>query len=357
MASAIARRRAAKAARRKKVLKERHGAAPVMAKQPLAQEVRKWADAPLHACLLQNGLFDRGNGLLILARKTASGGLATTVFLLDAFCLGVKDIVFRRFSASEFDDFLAVMGDEESFVPVELPYARRLIRDLVAYGRSIGIEPAADYAAIEHFFGDVSSDDCEVPFRFGYEGKPLYIPGPTETKTQIRRRMDQLRRRVGEDGFDFIVAADADEDDLFDDNSDDPYIDDLAGYDPEEAPDPAEWLERDKDERLLLVEAYHARAGVDLPNANLHAAFHVIVENQIALGDELPVGRTVERLMAEGLSRHEAVHAVGSVLTALVYNAAKGQDRPKDEFNDDYNAAVERLTAEGWRRSFEEEED
>lgn len=355
MASAIARRRAAKAARRKKVLAERHGAAPVMAKRPLAHEVRQWADAPLHACLLQNGLFDRGNGLLIFARETASGGLAATVFLLDTFCLGVKDIAFRRFSASEFDDFITAMEDEESFAPVELAYARRLVRDLVAYGRSIGIEPAADYAAIEHFFSDIPPGGGEIPFRFGYEGKPLYIPGPTETKAQIRRRMDQLRRRVGEDGFEFTTAA-AFEDDLFDD-SDDPYIDDMAGYDPEEAPDPAEWLERDEDERLLLVEAYHARAGVDPPNANLHAVIHVIVENQIALGDEMPVGRTVERLMAEGLDRHEAVHAVGSVLSELVFDAAKGRNWSKNEFTDDYNAAIERLTAESWRRSFEEEED
>jgi hypothetical protein len=154
-----------------------------------------------------------------------------------------------------------------------------------------------------------------------------------------------------------MVVADADEDDLFDDDSDDPYIDDLAGYDPEEAPDPAEWLERDEDERRLLVEAYHARAGIDPPNANLHAAFHVIVENQIALGDEVPTGRTVERLMAEGLSRHEAVHAVGSVVSGLINDAAKGRNRSESEFNNDYSAAIERLTAEGWRRSFEEEED
>jgi hypothetical protein len=57
MASAIARRCAAKAARRKKVLAERHRTAPATAKPSLAQEIRQWAVAPLHACLVQDGLF------------------------------------------------------------------------------------------------------------------------------------------------------------------------------------------------------------------------------------------------------------------------------------------------------------
>lgn len=41
---------------------------------------------------------------------------------------------------------------------------------------------------------------------------------------------------------------------------------------------------------------------------------HVVVENQIALGDEIPVRRAVQRLMSEGLDRHDSIHAVGSVL-------------------------------------------
>jgi len=37
------------------------------------------------------------------------------------------------------------------------------------------------------------------------------------------------------------------------------------------------------------IEAYHRRARIRLPNEKVHAVIHAIVENQIALGDELPV--------------------------------------------------------------------
>ncbi len=53
---------------------------------------------------------------------------------------------------------------------------------------------------------------------------------------------------------------------------------------------------------------------------------HVVVENQIAMGDEIPVRDTLVRLMSEGLDRHDAVHAIATVLTNLIYASSK-EDR------------------------------
>jgi hypothetical protein len=64
----------------------------------------------------------------------------------------------------------------------------------------------------------------------------------------------------------------------------------------------------------VLVVDYHRRTRVKLPNQRLHAAIHVAVENQIAMGDELPVHGVLDRLQAEGLDRHDAIHAIGSAL-------------------------------------------
>lgn len=75
-------------------------------------------------------------------------------------------------------------------------------------------------------------------------------------------------------------------------------------YDPLEAPEPEEWLAIDEAERIHLAQDYHRRTRVRLPNEKLHAVFHVVVENQIALGDEMPVQSTVQRLMAEDLHSH-----------------------------------------------------
>ena len=57
-------------------------------------------------------------------------------------------------------------------------------------------------------------------------------------------------------------------------------------YDPLIVPDSDDWQSMDEDERIMLVMAYHQEAGVDLPNEKVHAVVHVVVENQVALGNE-----------------------------------------------------------------------
>jgi hypothetical protein len=130
----------------------------------------------------------------------------------------------------------------------------------------------------------------------------------------------------------------------------------MKKYDPDRPVDPKQWLALDDGERLHMILKYHRRAGDPLPNPQIHAHFHAIVETQIALGDELPVRATLERLMAEGLDRHDAVHAIGSVLATHIYDILQGEAADKDP-NPAYFAALEQLTAESWLSQAEEDDD
>jgi hypothetical protein len=51
-----------------------------------------------------------------------------------------------------------------------------------------------------------------------------------------------------------------------------------------------------------------------------------VVENQLALGEATPVPTTLERLMDEGLDRHEAIHAIGSILMRIMFDAIRSDD-------------------------------
>jgi hypothetical protein len=123
----------------------------------------------------------------------------------------------------------------------------------------------------------------------------------------------------------------------------------MERYDPERAPPPADWLALDEGERIHLIEVFHRDARVPLPKAAraAHASIHAVVENQLALYDE-PIVRALARLMKEGLSRHDAVHAIGSVLVEGIYDVVASND-PGDTFRARYYAAVERLSAVSWR--------
>ena len=358
MGSRNAQRRHAKAVRRKNLLAERARLGMADRKRTLAEDVRRAAAAPLQSCLLQNEMFECGVGMVILTRKSSAQRVALGGFLVDRFCLGVKDVFFREAEEAEIEADLDDLEAVAPFEAVDPSYARKLLHDAVAYARSLGLEPPADYAAIEPLFGDVAADACEVQFQFGFQGKPIYVPGPSESPTQIRRRVDQLRRRLGADGFDFdriedvLDALEGDEDD---DVEEDEHFDIEGAYDPAVAPDPERWLALPEEERLDRVSAYHRRADVFPPSEEMHASIHVTIENQIALGDELPVRRAVDRLMAEGLDRHQAIHAVGSLLSSQLFEAMRDPEA-RAISQEAYNAAVEQLTVDSWRREFEDED-
>ncbi len=121
-------------------------------------------------------------------------------------------------------------------------------------------------------------------------------------------------------------------------------------YDPLKAPDPAKWLAMDEGERIALVQDYHRRAKIRLPNQIVHAAIHAVVETQIA-GQEVPAREVVERLMIEGLDRHDAVHAIGSVLAGHMHKLMAHSESSGDP-NADYCRELKTLTAAKWREEY-----
>ena len=119
-------------------------------------------------------------------------------------------------------------------------------------------------------------------------------------------------------------------------------------YHADRQPDSSAWLALDEDERIDIVMAYHRQKRVKLENAKVHAVAHVIVENQIALGNPPLVAATMARLMDEGLGRHDAIHAVGSIILGALFDALRQPGKAHD-VGAQYNRELAMLTAASWR--------
>lgn len=120
-------------------------------------------------------------------------------------------------------------------------------------------------------------------------------------------------------------------------------------YDADHAP-PANWLDDDETARAAAVEVYHRSLSNHpaTPNARLHALMHVIVENQLAADQPVEVRPTLERLVEDGLTRHEAIHAIGSVVAEQLFKVMnEGVDLDRDLVT----RSLARLRAAAWRFS------
>jgi hypothetical protein len=68
----------------------------------------------------------------------------------------------------------------------------------------------------------------------------------------------------------------------------------------------------------------------DGTNPILHINIHTTIENQLAMGQPAEIGQAIEGLMQQGLSRHEAIHRVGTALADEIFHILK-DERPFDE--------------------------
>jgi len=202
------RRLAQKAARRKAVVAEKRKTDLAATASSLADRVRRAAAAPIETCVVTAQLFETGIGQLMVARSLPSGLLAVAIFLLDPYCLGVKDVFFREMTREDFAFAQESTSQVQSFADIDPGQARRLVKESAAYAESLGLSSPGDLPAIEGIFGDTPAADGDA-FIFGQNGKPLYVSGPNDTPAKARRIMAILTRRLGPEGFHYIASVSA----------------------------------------------------------------------------------------------------------------------------------------------------
>ena len=147
--------------------------------------VRAAARGPIEHCLIPQELFDVGIGSIFLSRRSSDGTLISGVFLVDVFCLGVKDAFVTDLPEQELQQRMAMQP--ETFVESRPECARKLLHGAVAYARELGLPPHPAYARFEKLFGDVDPAACDEVFEFGRHGKPLYVPGPNDGARMAQR--------------------------------------------------------------------------------------------------------------------------------------------------------------------------
>lgn len=118
----------------------------------------------------------------------------------------------------------------------------------------------------------------------------------------------------------------------------------MKRYIPDRKPKPQEWLALSEEMRVTLVEKAHIGIALEPAAFSIHAALHVIVENQLAM-DVPEVAEAFGRLRKEGLDRHDSIHAIASVLVDYTYEK-------EDADGSSYFAALQHLTAENWVKRF-----
>ncbi len=107
------------------------------------------------------------------------------------------------------------------------------------------------------------------------------------------------------------------------------------------------WLALDEGERIQLAKAFHESHGEFGESLNLHAGMHGIIETQLAM-DAPNAREALVRLQEQGLTRHDAIHAIGSVLMEHIYDIQTSVFSTAEEANNHYAESLKNFNVEDW---------
>ena len=159
----------------------------------------------LHCCCLK-ALWEVGMGNVLVSRQLSSGNVAFVVFLVDAYCLGVKNVMVNIVPRAVYDvkifDRLLQRGPLRHF-PLEC--ALKLVEDAVEYAAGLEFPPHPDYRVGKLIFGDVSAETCTEQFVFGHGGKPFFFAGPHDHAARCDEILRTLHRVCGPGGYDYVL--------------------------------------------------------------------------------------------------------------------------------------------------------
>ena len=163
--------------------------------------------APVFGAWVSETIFENGMGTVIIARELDNGSIAAGIFLVDAWCLGVKNAFFRPFAPSDFEEMLAYTHNREPLEEQSPEYAAKLIGDVVDFSRKLGFSPHADYGDAISVLAGIDRSLCDENFIFGKDGKPFYIAGPHDTPFRAQQICAQLASICGEGNYHFMLPV------------------------------------------------------------------------------------------------------------------------------------------------------
>ena len=199
----------------------------------LAERLTAAVRFPVLHCRINNSFEDEGMGWLLFSRELPGGRVAVASFLVDRYCLGVKDVFGEVLSRPEYDSkYIRRMAAEMPAHSIPPADARKLLEEAVAYAHSLGLAPHADYPKVLPLFGSIDPAESKATFEFGKDGKPLFIAGPSDTPERSRAIVGILTENCGTGNFHYLVPLggshgrdirflDAEEDDFDDDDFED----------------------------------------------------------------------------------------------------------------------------------------
>jgi hypothetical protein len=163
---------------------------------------------PLLGCWIDRDWGEAGLARLVVAREQPGGRVLFGLYLVDYYCLGVKDCLWKAdLSLNAFHRRLPQMvGTPE---PCEPSFAHQLIYGAINYAQRWGFNPHPDFKTAGQILEPRGTYPETHDIQYGHDGKPFFVAGPYDNSHWV---IHKLTETAGEGNFDYMMALGGPED-------------------------------------------------------------------------------------------------------------------------------------------------
>ena len=155
----------------------------------------------LEACYINGDWDQHGMANIVLVRSKKSGKKVVGVYLVDVYCLGLKNTFYRiDLPEDEIENLISGITGGVEHLTIEPDMAFNIIYGGIEYAEDLGFSPHKDFKVSEYLLPDVD----DVPYmdiEFGRNGRPFLMLGPNDN---LGKLSSILNKSVGPDGYDFV---------------------------------------------------------------------------------------------------------------------------------------------------------
>jgi len=199
---------------------------------------------PVFECLINHDWEENKMCNILITRQHKNGNYTSGVYLVDLYCLGVKDAEcsFNK-TPYEYKEFKDEYFPDDIFETVEYSLVHNIIMAGLEFANDYGFQPCKEFKSRAQYILDEDTDDIElIEIECGKNNKPLILAG-TENQEESKRAFNHLNSTVGPGEFyysemkSFGDMDDDDDDELYDeedefDEEDELLLEDYIYEDP-----------------------------------------------------------------------------------------------------------------------------
>lgn len=165
---------------------------------------------------------ESGMAQVTVTRRKPNGHLVVGIFLVDIYCLGVKNTIVRHdVSEAELMESMRPQLERHPMEEISYEEAHNLIYGAIAYAEDAGIPRYKEFYPAAYVLEEDTEEIPLIEYEYGYEGKPYLVVGP---EMREMRYLEILRKKLGDGNFNYTIPMPLDGDRYIPDEDEEEYF-------------------------------------------------------------------------------------------------------------------------------------